>query len=154
MAGNTQRSERAMQNGGMRSERKGTMVGAQKNCPKPPHACADDLRGEGDDDSGAGTFYFTHLHFPGPSFEIDQFILVLGDEPQIICYMQQKQVCLILAVTKSWCSAHNFILLGSKLSRFWDWTAVKKKIHFFAWNLITFPNYRKYSKSLNRCYKC
>lgn len=63
-----------------------------KNCPKLPHACADDLRGEGDDDSGAGTFYFTHLHFPGPSFEIDQCILVLGHEPQIICYMQQMQI--------------------------------------------------------------
>lgn len=49
-------------------------------------------RAEGDDDSGAGTFYFTHLHFPGPSFEIDQCTLVLGDEPQIICDMQQMQV--------------------------------------------------------------
>lgn len=86
------------------------------------HRVQNGLRGKGDDDSAL----LQHI------FEINQIVLIPGDEPQIICQMQQMQAF----------SNGSFQLLNSL---------------FLTLNLMSFLNVTQTTanvfNNLNRCYK-
>lgn len=138
---------------GVLAERKGTMLGAKKIALNRNMHVQMIWGGEGDDDSGAGTFYFNICI--GPSFKIDQCILVLGDEPQIICHKQRMQALSNISIHQKLVHCAQFYPAGVNVDSSLRLDSCKNtlKFVFLTWHLMTFPNFLKYSKSLNRCYK-